>query len=410
MDNKNNILLISDDENFSKVLKSKLIFLRDNDFILLSDYQDAVNTFELSNPEIVLVHENQSADVTFDLIKKLRINKNLCIVLIANAYNKDVILTAYDLGIDDFVISSDDDFEFVIRIVNNIKHNSVKIAALRNSKILEQLNVIDDLTGLYNYAYAKQAIENEIDDNLIDDGYFVVLGPSDESKNIFSSEKMAKAIKASIRYSDIAVLGKGAKFYLLLPKTSLNGAITVINKIEENYGNEFKLCAGICSIAHKTFEEMEASALQAVSEASSTGVQYIAAEEKGDSLADWLGDEYEHPKNYKLFRQIFNTKMEKVITPVFYRLQKAWEEKLFETEIEQYTGSEQCVFHLKNKNRNSTLRIVYPGFAKIMIYIVHDGLDSPENKEIQLSLTKISQKELINIVEDFIKEFKYTCV
>ena len=155
---------------------------------------------------------------------------------------------------------------------------------------------------------------------------------------------------------------------------------------------------------------MEASALQAVSEASSTGVQYIAAEEKGDSLADWLGDEYEHPKNYKLFRQIFNTKMEKVITPVFYRLQKAWEEKLFETEIEQYTGSEQCVFHLKNKNRNSTLRIVYPGFAKIMIYIVHDGLDSPENKEIQLSLTKISQKELINIVEDFIKEFKYTCV
>lgn len=410
MDNKNNILLISDDENFSKVLKSKLIFLRDNDFILLSDYQDAVNTFELSNPEIVLVHENQSADVTFDLIKKMRINKNLCIVLIANAYNKDVILTAYDLGIDDFVISSDDDFEFIIRIVNNIKHNSVKIAALRNSKILEQLNVIDDLTGLYNYAYAKQAIENEIDDNLIDDGYFVVLGPSDESKNIFSSEKMAKAIKASIRYSDIAVLGKGAKFYLLLPKTSLNGAITVINKIEENYGNEFKLCAGICSIAHKTFEEMEASALQAVSEASSTGVQYIAAEEKGDSLADWLGDEYEHPKNYKLFRQIFNTKMEKVITPVFYRLQKAWEEKLFETEIEQYTGSEQCVFHLKNKNRNSTLRIVYPGFAKIMIYIVHDGLDSPENKEIQLSLTKISQKELISIVEDFIKEFKYTCV
>ena len=42
------------------------------------------------------------------------------------------------------------------------------------------------------------------------------------------------------------------------------------------------------------------------------------------------------------------------------------------------------------------------------IYINHEGLDSPENKEIQLSLTKISQKELITIVEDFIKDFKYT--
>ena len=63
---------------------------------------------------------------------------------------------------------------------------------------------------------------------------------------------------------------------------------------------------------------------------------------------------------------------------------------------------------MKNKKQDSMLRIVYPGFAKIVIYITHEGLDSPENKEIQLSLTKISQKELITIVEDFIKDFKYT--
>ena len=102
--------------------------------------------------------------------------------------------------------------------------------------------------------------------------------------------------------------------------------------------------------------------------------------------------------------------MEKIVAPVFFRLQKAWEEKLFDTEIEQFTDSEQCVFHLKNKNQDSTLRIVYPGFAKIVIYITHEGLDSPENKEIQLPLTKISQKELISIVEEFIKDFKYTSV
>ena len=40
-------------------------------------------------------------------------------------------------------------------------------------------------------------------------------------------------------------------------------------------------------------------------------------------------------------------------------------------------------------------------FIKIMLVKI-------ENKEIQLSLTKISQKELITIVEDFIKDFKYT--
>ena len=65
---------------------------------------------------------------------------------------------------------------------------------------------------------------------------------------------------------------------------------------------------------------------------------------------------------------------------------------------------------MKNNKQDSTLKIVYPGFAKIIISITHDGLDSPENSEIQLPLTKINQKKLISIVEDFIKDFKYTSV
>lgn len=91
-------------------------------------------------------------------------------------------------------------------------------------------------------------------------------------------------------------------------------------------------------------------------------------------------------------------------------MQKAYEEKLFDTEIEQYTNEEQCVFNLKNKKQKSSLRIIYPGFAKIVIYITHEGLESPDNKEITMPLTKITQKELIKIAEDFIKEFKYTSI
>ena len=107
---------------------------------------------------------------------------------------------------------------------------------------------------------------------------------------------------------------------------------------------------------------------------------------------------------------MFNKKMEKVITPVFYRLQKAYEEKLFGTKIEQYTDEEQCVFTLKNRKQESSLRIVYPGFAKIVIYITHKGLESPEDSELSLPLAKITSKELIKIIEDFIKEFKNTSI
>lgn len=409
MNDKNSILLISDDVNLSKVIESKLLFLRANDSIVVSEYKDAISSLKYSSADIVLIHENISQQATLDLIKKVREFGNICIILLVNNYDKDMILASYDAGIDDFTFATAEDFELVIRTVNNIKHNSIKLQAMRNQKLLEQLNVIDELTGLYNYNYSKQVIENYIDDNLLDDGIFLAIAPSENSKVKFSIEKMAQAILSSIRVDDTATLGRGAKFYILLPKTSVNGAIVVLNKIKENYGDNFEICAGISSISHKSFDEMEHDVLQALSDAIATNAEYVLAEEKEtDTLDDWLVTEADEPKNYKIFRQIFNKKMEKVIAPVFFRLQKAWEEKLFDTQIEQFTDSEQCVFHLKNKKQDSILRIVYPGFAKIVIYINHEGLDSPENKEIQLSLTKISQKELITIVEDFIKDFKYT--
>ena len=89
-------------------------------------------------------------------------------------------------------------------------------------------------------------------------------------------------------------------------------------------------------------------------------------------------------------------------------MQKSYEDKLKNTEIIQFTTDEQCVFELKNKNIKSSLRIIYPGFAKIIVTIKHEGFDSPENSEISLPLDKITQKELVEIVENFIKEYKET--
>lgn len=410
MSDKNTILLISENEKLANELKSKLIFLRKNDSVLLSNYEQANQNIVLSQPDVVFVHECSSKNGTLELVKNIKKNKNICLFLLVDDYDEELILACYDAGIDDFALTGAGAYELVIRTVNNIKHSSQKRSVLRNLKLLEQLNVIDDLTGLYNYSYAKQIIENIIDDNLLADGMFMAIAPSEKAKSKFSIEKMAESIFTSIRCDDLATLGKGAKFYILLPKTDFNGAIVVLNKIKENYCSDFELCAGISEITHKSFDEMERDALQALSDSMATNAEYTLAHSKEETLDEWLDDTVDTPKNYKIFKQMFNKKLEKVITPVFYRLQKAWEEKLFNTEIEQFTNDEMCVFHLKNKKQDSTLRIIYPGFAKIIISITHEGLDSPENNEIQLPLAKISQKELVSIVEDFIKDFKYTAV
>lgn len=396
-----NILFVSDDKDFADNISQKLIFLRNDDVVSVCNYNEAAYNVTLKDAQIVFVHQCMSKELTLKLIEQLREN-NVCIILAASTYDSEFILSAYDCGIDDFVMAAADDFEFVIRTVANIKFKSLKHAAQRNIKVLEQLSVIDEVTGFYNYKFAKQVIENALLKNK--NAVFMAISPSNSFKPQFRSEQVAQAIKASLRAADISVIGKGAAFYILLSQTDVNGALVVLNKIKENYGDYIELACGVVGVDSKNFDRIEEKVLQALANAFATNAEYVIFENDDKTLDDWL--ENPKKKNYKLFKQIFNKKLERVITPVFYSLQKTWEERLFNTEIEQYTNSEQCVFHLKNAKQDSTLRILYPGFTKIIISITHEGLDSPENTEEQLDLTKITQKELVNIVEKFIKDFK----
>ena len=399
------VLLISDDENYASIVKEKLLFLRKDDKFVYSDFKGYQSKLDLA--DVVFVHDDFKMKTCLETIQKIRRNSDKIIILLSNWCDREFILQAYDFGINDYLASSVEDFEIVIKTVNNIKTSALKQKYLRNRKLLEQLGVIDELTGLYAYKYAKQVIENELETSIFDSGSFLIVAPSESGKESFSIEKLAKSALNSTRSGDIVTLGKGAKIYVLLPNTDCNGALVVLRKIKEYYGDD-SFAAGISEITHKSFDELETDCLKALSDALATGADYIIAEEKMETLDDWLDDTVEEHKSYKIYKQIFNKKLEKVITPVFYRLQKTWEEKLFDTEIEQKVSESGCVFHLKNKEHDSTLRIVYPGFAKIVITISHEGLDSPENKEIQLLLTKITSKELVNIVEDFIYDFKYS--
>ena len=412
MNNKTNILLICDDKSLASSIVEKLIFMRSGDTVRVSDYEKARRNIQLLLPEIIFVCENCQKSLTIKLISDIVDNDSeSSVVLLVKNYDSEFILSAYDAGIVDFTSTDVQNFELVIRAVNNLKIFSERSVAERNKKLLVHHGVIDGITGFYTANSAKLVFETEVADNFIDSGIFMVIEPDELSKEKFSLDKFANAVKSSLRRRDLVFNSKGAKFYLFLPNTSLEGALAVIEKIELNYGDNFKIKSGITDINKKSFERLELETLKALSEAVYSNRSYVfIKEDSQETLDDWLENDESVEKNYKLFKQIFNKKLEKVIAPVFYRLQKAYEEKLFATQIEQYTEEEQCVFLLKNRKHESCLKIVYPGFNKIVIYITHVGLDSPEDKEISLPLSKVTPKELFDIVESFIKEFKCTSI
>ena len=114
-------------------------------------------------------------------------------------------------------------------------------------------------------------------------------------------------------------------------------------------------------------------------------------------------------KDVKKFRHAYNKKLEKVITPVFFQMKEAYEGQLAGTVIEEFTNENQCIFNLKSRTQKSRLTLVYPGLGKVVIYITHSGLDSPENKEIVLSLKELTKQVLVDLIEIFINDYK-TCI
>lgn len=234
----------------------------------------------------------------------------------------------------------------------------------------------------------------------------MLISASEESKTKLNPLQLAKAIKTSIRTSDVAVHGSANRFFILLRETQLKGAFTVWDKIKRAVGEQYTINAGISSIIGKTFADLQKELVNALVGATSTNqdLVIVSDDEKTDSN-DWL-DRISPQKNFKLFKQAFNKKLEKVITPIFFQMQKMYEDKLYKTQIEQYSNETLSAFILKKETQQSELKITYPGFSKINIDIIHQGLDSPENRRINLDLTELDETRLTSILEEFITEFK----
>ncbi len=402
------VILITNQEDIKQTLQEQLVLLRSSDCFICSDYASAPDVLYDKRPEIVILHELEDRDKTINLIKYLkekRIFVNTNIILLVNKYDRDFILNAYDEGIDDYFTISSDPSEMLIRTINCIK-KSDNFKEVNNLRYyLSSYGIISPQSGFFSAKFLHEIFEMELVNRKFKNACLLIISPDEEGKKHFSDVKMNFAIKNSIRKCDFVAESAGSKYYLLLD-TDISGAVCVFDKIRSLLPENLTVKGGISAVESRKFSDIEKKAMCALNNALLNAQDYSVYAEEQPVADDWLhcGDNEE--KSFKFFKSVYCKKLEKVIAPVFYRLQKTYEDKLYNTKIEQFTDEKQCVFKLSNRNNESVLKIVYPGFSKIVVYIFHSGLDSPENREITLPLTKITSKDISKIVEDFIEEFE----
>lgn len=412
MSAESNIILITNDNNVVDILTPKLVLLREIDNILTTNYSDAIKTIQNIIPEVILIYCSNEKDECLRLIRAIKTTektKNTSVLLLIDKYEQDFVLNAYEENIADYFNVNADDAELLMRTIWGLKKNAYMTSIQKQNSLLERLGVVDKSTGFYTNDYCDKIFENEfknLEENN-DDGILMLISASEESKTKLNPLQLAKAIKISTRNSDVIVHSDANRFYVLLRETQLKGAFCVWDKIKRAVGEQYTINAGISSINEKPLNELKSELLKALIEAVSTNKDLvIVSEEEQAPSGDWLDKINSTQKNFKLFKQAFNKKLEKVITPIFFQVQKLYEDKLYKTQIEQYSNETLSAFVLKKEDQISELKITYPGFAKINIDIIHQGLDSPENKRITLDLTELDETRLAQILENFIAEFK----
>lgn len=111
--------------------------------------------------------------------------------------------------------------------------------------------------------------------------------------------------------------------------------------------------------------------------------------------------------NFKMFKQEFNKKIERIINPVFYHIRQKYNDKLFGVTIEQENIEGGTILHLKGRHAVAALKMTSPGFSKINIDITFSS--SPENidaKRISLNPDELEAGVLEDLLEQFIAEFR----
>jgi len=412
MIDNNNILLITDDEETKQLVLDKLVLLRKNDSITVSTTKNAKKILENSVYCVVILHEFQNNnDSTLKFINTIKeIKKDSEIILLLNdTSNPEFILNAYDSGIFDYFTVDAESYEVLIKTINCFKLRTIKEVESRNKRFLSQLGVIDSRNELYKFNYLRDIFIDISEDLRIQNGIFAILTIDEKTRTKISTNRLAGAIKSSVRTDDIIATARGGKFYLILPNIDLEGAKSVIQKIQDKMGLELKLRAGLSKIGIHSFETLDKNAQDSLLSAIQNDEMYVSLTDNIDAANSWLDDDNAKPeKNFKLFKMSFSNKLKNVITPVFFRFQKECETKLTNTQVSQYANPVESVFSLKNENIHSELIIRYNGFAKFKIEILHSGLDSAENIKLEMPLSKLTDKELTKLLKQLKDEYKQT--
>lgn len=396
------IAIVSDSSTILNSIQAKLVLLREDDTII------KCNSSELykgaSTADIILFHVSEITDITLTAITNIKKNSNV-IILLVEEINPKTLLNAYDCGITDFCNINITNFELLIKIINAKKSlNQYKTierlkTSLRDKGVLKpNSDIYEQISDIVNANFFSEILNSSM----------LAVSIDEISHQKFLLDNVESRLSMILRDSDFIINYAEFKYLIILPKTEIENAAKVFDKLKNKYNLEMK---GILfTYTEKSAKDLRNKIERLEVERAKSGVNlYIdnaAADYGFETEKDWLSNELtEEHKNYKLFQNIFNKKLESVIEPAFYRTKQKYEKSFPNTKIKYFTDKNRAEFMLINFDKTNSLQIIYKNSAKVTINIQYSGLDAPENENFEIIFSKLNTRGLMEILDRFINKF-----
>ena len=258
----NNIIaIIGDKFDAINVITSKLVLLRDLDKIVDTNLENAVEFLCQTMPNVIILHAKGDSEESIKALKDIKENellRNIPVLLYSEECTKEFLIDAFDLGISDIIKTPIADWELLIRVIWCIQKNEITINTDSRNNFLTNLGIIEDKTGFYTEEYAEQLLNAEIDSAIKykNPSCLLLVGPDDKFF-VQKSALLNGIIKKSVRLNDSVGIREDGKYYIYLPKTKLNGAYAVFERINNNLGFDFNVNAAVAEIDDKNFREVK---------------------------------------------------------------------------------------------------------------------------------------------------------
>ncbi|MDQ0340972.1 diguanylate cyclase (GGDEF)-like protein [Caldalkalibacillus uzonensis] len=268
------VVLIADEDTSLLVdLKDYLTENKGYHVLVASSVKKALATFYDLKPDCLVTQIELKDELGHNLLTHLKPyldNALIPTVVMSEDNSKQMRIRAYELGADDFLPKPVDREELAVRLERH----------LTKKKQLSSLLLTDELTGVYNRRFLQEAFRRLLAEHkrqkqplcmvvldvdhfkMVNDTYGHVMGDK-------VLQGLAQYLQEETRAYDVVARLGGEEFALLLPRTKLAGAMSLMNRI-------------LRGLSQKKFEH----AGRNISLTFSAGV--VEVDVNNESLAYWL--------------------------------------------------------------------------------------------------------------------------